>query len=39
MLAQGIEPAGSTPQQLRTQVETEIDKWAAVIRDARIRKE
>jgi tripartite-type tricarboxylate transporter receptor subunit TctC len=39
MLAQGIEPAGSTPQQLRAQVENEVDKWAAVIRDAGIRME
>ena len=39
LLAQGIEPAGSTPQQLRSQVETEVAKWAGVIRDAKIAKE
>jgi tripartite-type tricarboxylate transporter receptor subunit TctC len=39
LMAQGIEPAGSTPQQLREQVETEVAKWAGVIRDARIVKE
>ena len=39
LAAQGIEPGGSTPQALREQVDAEIDKWAAVIRDARIQKE
>jgi tripartite-type tricarboxylate transporter receptor subunit TctC len=39
MLALGIEPAGSSPQQLHKQVENEVDKWAAVIREAGIRKE
>ena len=39
LLAQGIEPSGSTPQQLREQVENEVTKWAGVIRDARIGKE
>jgi tripartite-type tricarboxylate transporter receptor subunit TctC len=39
LTAQGIEPSGSTPQQLRAQVEAEVGKWAGVIRDARIGKE
>jgi tripartite-type tricarboxylate transporter receptor subunit TctC len=39
LAAQGIEPAGSTPQALRDQVAAEVAKWAAVIKDAGIRKE
>ena len=39
LAAQGIEPGGSTPQALREQVDAEINKWAGVIRDAKIPKE
>jgi len=39
LAAQGIEPGGSTPQELREQVDAEISRWAGVIRDAKIGKE
>lgn len=39
LLGQGIEPGGSTPQELRAQVEAEIAKWTGVIKDAGIGKE
>ena len=39
LVKQGIEPAGSTPQELREQVDTEVNKWAGVIKDAKIDKE
>lgn len=35
----GVEPAGSTPQGLRAQIDSEINKWARVIRDAKIGRE
>jgi tripartite-type tricarboxylate transporter receptor subunit TctC len=39
LLKQGIEPAGTTPQVLREQLESEIVKWARVIKEAGIRPE
>ena len=39
LAAQGIEPGGSTPQELREQVDAEINKWAGVIRETKIGKE
>jgi tripartite-type tricarboxylate transporter receptor subunit TctC len=36
LLKQGIEPAGTTPQVLREQLESEIAKWARVIKEAGI---
>jgi tripartite-type tricarboxylate transporter receptor subunit TctC len=39
LVKQGMEPAGSTPQELRTQVENEVNKWAKVIKEADIPKE
>ena len=34
---QGIEPGGSTPRELQTQVEAEVARWAKVIKDAGIK--
>src|SRR5262249_24889004 len=39
LVKQGIEPGGSTPQELRAQVESEIARWAKVIKDAEIKTE
>jgi tripartite-type tricarboxylate transporter receptor subunit TctC len=39
LVAQGIEPGGSTPQDLRAQVEAEVAKWAKVIKEAGIKTE
>ena len=39
LLKQGIEPGGSTPQDLRVQVEGEVARWAKVIKDAGIKTE
>ncbi len=39
LVKQGIEPGGSTPQDLRAQVENEVARWAKVIREADIPKE
>jgi tripartite-type tricarboxylate transporter receptor subunit TctC len=39
LLKQGIEPAGSSPQALREQVDSEIGKWARVIQEANIPRE
>jgi len=36
---QGIEPGGSTPPELRKQVENEVARWAKVIKDADIKTE
>jgi tripartite-type tricarboxylate transporter receptor subunit TctC len=37
LLKQGMEPAGSSPEALRDQLEDEITKWARVLRDAAIK--
>ena len=39
LVKQGIEPGGSTPQELRAQVENEVARWAKVIKDADIKPE
>ena len=39
LVKQGIEPAGSSPQGLRDQVDNEITKWAKVIQEAGITRE
>ena len=39
LVKQGIAPGGSTPQELRSQVENEVTRWATVIRDADIKPE
>jgi tripartite-type tricarboxylate transporter receptor subunit TctC len=39
LVKQGIEPGGSTPQDLRLQVENEVNRWAKVIKDADIKPE
>jgi tripartite-type tricarboxylate transporter receptor subunit TctC len=39
LILQGVEPAGGTPQELRAQVEAEVERWAAVIRETKIVKE
>ena len=39
LLKQGIEPGGSTPPELRKQVENEVARWAKVIKDADIKTE
>ena len=38
-LAQGVEPAGGTPQQFRAFLRAEMDKWGKVVREAGIRAE
>ena len=38
-MKQGIEPGGSTPRELRAQVEDEVARWAKVIKDAGIKTE
>jgi len=37
LVKQGIEPGGSTPQDLRVQVEAEVARWAKVIKDSGIK--
>jgi len=37
LVKQGIEPGGSTPENLRVQVEGEVARWAKVIKDAGIK--
>jgi tripartite-type tricarboxylate transporter receptor subunit TctC len=39
LLRQGIEPESSTPEALRTLIQTEIAKWARVMKDADIQPE
>ena len=39
LLAQGMEPVGSTPQAFDAFMKAEIDKWARVIRSANVRAE
>lgn len=39
LVRQGIEPGGSTPQELRAQVENEVARWAKVIKEAEIKPE
>ena len=39
LVKQGIEPGGSTPQDLRAQVENEVTRWAKVIKESNIPKE
>jgi len=39
LVKQGVEPGGSTPQELRAQVENEVGRWARVIKDADIKPE
>jgi tripartite-type tricarboxylate transporter receptor subunit TctC len=39
LLKQGIEPGGSTPAELRKQVENEVARWAKVIKDGDIKTE
>jgi tripartite-type tricarboxylate transporter receptor subunit TctC len=39
LAAQGIEVAGSTPEELRIELLSEVAKWAKVIRDANIKPE
>ncbi len=36
---EGVEPGGSAPQGLRAQIDSEINKWARVIKDANIGRE
>ena len=36
---EGVEPSGSTPPGLRDQIDSEINKWARVIKDANIGRE
>jgi tripartite-type tricarboxylate transporter receptor subunit TctC len=36
---EGVEPGGSTPDGLRKQIDSEINKWAHVIKDANIKRE
>ncbi len=35
----GLEPGGNTPEQFRTKIEDELQRWARVIKDAGIRQE
>jgi tripartite-type tricarboxylate transporter receptor subunit TctC len=37
LLAQGMEPVGSTPEELGRFMKSEIEKWARVIKSAKIR--
>jgi tripartite-type tricarboxylate transporter receptor subunit TctC len=39
LVKQGIEPGGSTPPELRKQVESEVARWAKVIKEADIKTE
>ena len=39
LVKQGMEPGGSTPQELRAQVENEVSRWAKVMKDADIKPE
>ena len=39
LLAQGVEPAGGTPQQLRAFLKAEMEQWGKVVKEAGIRVE
>jgi tripartite-type tricarboxylate transporter receptor subunit TctC len=39
LIREGIEPGGSAPEGLRKQIDSEISKWAGVIKDANIKRE
>jgi tripartite-type tricarboxylate transporter receptor subunit TctC len=39
MAAEGIEPAGSTPEQFSAIIKSDIAKWTRVVREAKIKPE
>jgi len=39
LVAQGIEPESSTPEGLRDLIQSEVTKWARVIKEANIKPE
>jgi tripartite-type tricarboxylate transporter receptor subunit TctC len=39
LLAQGMEPVGSTPEELGRFMKAEVEKWGRVIKSANIRPE